>query len=292
VGPGLPSPARQSSAPASSSATRAAVSPTATAIIGVGTLLRQRWAQTGTAQDGAERQESGPGQWRLSGWRREPSARIERRQVLRPQAWEAAGAAVAQTRRRLAGIDPADGQGWASAAREAAGGLAALAGRLQPEQRAELARAADALARAGQLPRGGRRGHRDPAVVMLGGVARVATDAFLVARGGQVATLTLLNEMAELAADVGRAHQAAGRLAESSASLAAAEQTLSYVRANTLSTTGAEPRAAGTGVQPSADPFWPAARRGQPDRAQQPRKHTERPYTPPRRNRDDERGRG
>lgn len=251
--------------------------------------LRQRWTENGTTQDGAEQQ--GQGQWRPSGWRRDPSSRIEQRQVLRPQAWEAAGAAVAQTRARLAAVDASDIQGWASAAREAAGGLSAMAGRLQPGQRAELARAADALARAGQVPRGGRRGHRDPALVMLGGVARVATDAFLVARGGQVATLTLLNEMAELAADVGRAQQAVGRLAEGSASLAAAEQTLSYVRANALTATGPAPSVAGGVLASSADPFWPAAQPGQPGRPQQARPHTERPYTP-RRNRDDERGRG
>jgi hypothetical protein len=133
------------------------------------------------------------------------------------------------TRRRLAAIGPDNRALWASAAREASGSLAALARRLQPGQRAELARAADALARAGQLPRGQRRGYRDPALSAMSGVARVVTDAMLINMPG-LATVTLIRQIGQLAAEVGKAHAAAARAAEAQASRAAAEHTLAYTR--------------------------------------------------------------
>lgn len=158
--------------------------------------------------------------------------------MLRPRAWEAAGEQVAAARRRLAGLAPEERDGWASAAREASGCLAALARRLQPEQRAQLARASDALARAGEVPHGARRGHVDPALVALSGVARVAADASLTSHASLVSPTALVRELAALAVDLGAAHDAAARAGEAEASRLAAEHTLAYLR--TVSTGIAE----------------------------------------------------
>jgi relaxase-like protein len=189
--------------------------------------LRQRWPNPSPAE-----QAEALALWRPKRWRREPAARIPRARRLHPRAWEAAGEQVAATRRRLAAIGSDDRALWASAAREASGTLSALARRLQPGQRAELARAADALARAGQLPPGQRRGHRDPALAAMSGVARVVTDAVLVTVPG-LAAATLIRQVVEFAAEVGNAHAAAGRAAEAAAGRAAAEHALAYTRAAT-----------------------------------------------------------
>jgi hypothetical protein len=187
--------------------------------------LRQRWPHP----LGAE-QVAAVALWRPKQWRRQPDARIPKARRLHPRTWEAAGEQVAATRRRLASTTPDDRALWASAAREASGTLAALARRLQPGQRAELARAADALARAGQLPRGQQRGYRDPALAAMSGVTRMVTDAVLISVPG-LAAVTLIRQLGELAAEVGRAHAAAARASEAAAGRAAAEHTLAYTRA-------------------------------------------------------------
>jgi hypothetical protein len=156
---------------------------------------------------------------------------MPRQPVLAPRAWEAAGEQIAHTRRRLAAIDPADRAAWSSVARESAGVLAAAAGRLQPGQRRELARASDALARAGELARGEQRGYRDPGLAVLSGVARVTTDALLASQGGSLATMMVMGQLAELAGEIARAHHAQARAAEALAAVEAAEQTLAYVHA-------------------------------------------------------------
>ncbi|GGM81947.1 mobilization protein [Longimycelium tulufanense] len=187
--------------------------------------LRRRWLEPD-----AEQRLDLVREWRPPGWRRLPTSASQQAARLRAEAWKQAGQVVDQVRQQLARLDPADHVAWTVAARAAAGNLAALAARVEPDRRAELSRAADALSRVAQLERGSRRPPRMPTTSPLAGVARVAMDAALASRGGAMAVTALVMQLGRLVQQIQRAHEATRREIEARQAATAAQEMLAYVR--------------------------------------------------------------
>lgn len=177
--------------------------------------LRRRWSSLapGAVADA----------WKSQGTNTHPP-----RTALQEQAWAQAGRVVADVRRRMSTLAPDDHAGWSIAAADAAGTLAALAGRVETRGPGPLSRAADELARAAGLPYTARTPQQERRLGMAG-VARTASDAIIAARGGQAAVAILLVQLGRLVREIQEAHAAADRAAHARRAQLAAEQLLSYV---------------------------------------------------------------
>jgi hypothetical protein len=100
-----------------------------------------------------------------------------------------------------------DDPGWVAAARDTAGILANLAGRLEPDRPGPLSRASDGMAQAAQRPGGRPRGF-EASSVNLSGVAAVAAQAMVP--GGPGAWLRLIAQLRRVATAVQEAEEARG----------------------------------------------------------------------------------
>ncbi|PXY16510.1 relaxase/mobilization nuclease domain-containing protein [Prauserella muralis] len=189
------------------------------------TSLRERWPQASPERDADTLRA-----WRPAGWRQLPTGTQVSRTRLRAEAWQLAADKTTEVRTALARVDPHDSATWSGVAHEAAGVLAALAGRVDIDRRGELRRAADALARSAQPERGVRAVRRPTVAHALAGVVRTATDALLAAHGGPYAAAALVIQMGRLAQAIQHAHAAAGRAVEAERSAQAAREMLDYVR--------------------------------------------------------------
>lgn len=186
--------------------------------------LRARWQEPTEDQAADAFRE-----WRPPGWRDLPTGRQLRTERLRAEAWESAGTVVAEIRQRIAGLDPHDTAGWATVSRETAGALAALAQRVEPDRRAELKTAADALARVAQTEHG-ETARPVPEMSPMIVVARTAVDAYLASRGGPLAVASLVMQIGRLVEQIRKAHEAAQREAQAWRAAQAERALLEHVR--------------------------------------------------------------
>jgi hypothetical protein len=167
--------------------------------------------------------------WRPRNWRQHEDTRGRGEPRLRIEAWRRAAEIVTDTQTRLSAVDPHDHTAWAAAAREAAGALAGVAERVEPSRRAQLARAADTLAWAGQPGRDGREQSRDE-TGQLAAVAQVATDTWIAGRNGVIGMVGLIGQLSGLSQQIAAANHAAGRAHDAALAAAAHAEMLDYTR--------------------------------------------------------------
>jgi len=137
----------------------------------------------------------------LGAWR--GVRRLDGRETLRfaPNEWARAAAALGHTYEKLRDIPTADTAQWASVARELSGVYAAWSRRVEGDNPGPLARAADALARAGQVAPGSTppvrrvptRGYRSAALVVAQG--RDSATGWVALLGELSHTLRLLAQV-------------------------------------------------------------------------------------------------
>ncbi len=116
--------------------------------------------------------------------------------------WERAAAVVADAQRALQGVPSDDQAARSLAASDAAGALAAVAGRVDPDGQGPLWRASTSLSRAAQHPVRDR-GVRPEALRPMPGVARVAATTRLAAQSGPASTVALLSAPTNVREDSG-----------------------------------------------------------------------------------------
>ncbi|WP_167519000.1 relaxase/mobilization nuclease domain-containing protein [Streptomyces chryseus] len=167
--------------------------------------LREQWPDSEpTAAVAAWSERSGQGVRSgadVSPWMRDESA------------WQMAARQVQDVRERLADVPTDDVVRWSQAAHEAAGVLAVLSARMEPNHPGPLARAADVLSRSAQRTREHRR-------TPLAGQPGQMRGASLVARHSRTGPLSALGEVELLKAlrntlrGIHRMHQARGELSQ------------------------------------------------------------------------------
>lgn len=187
--------------------------------------LRSVWPEPSQEQAADDLRE-----WHPPGWRTMPSGRQLQNRRLRAEAWDEAGQRIAEVRTQLDAVDPRDAAAWSGVSREAAGVLAALANRVEPGERHQLSRAAQALASAAQHADEEPPPARIDMLAPMAGVARAVTDAALVAHGGPMALATVTMQLGRLVQAVARAHELGGRREQAERTTRAAEQMLDYIR--------------------------------------------------------------
>jgi hypothetical protein len=127
-----------------------------------------------------------------------------------PESWATAANRVAAVRKRLATVPYDDSAAWSTAARQAAGILAALSARLETTP-GPLADAADALARSAQTRSGQGRYARHSGLANLRGVALVVRQA-TIPPCGPSPWIVLLRQLIRLIDAISRAHNSRHQL--------------------------------------------------------------------------------
>lgn len=187
--------------------------------------VRARWNAPNSEQKADAHRE-----WRPRGWKKLPTKTQLVNRRLRTEALQQAAQVAAEVRAKLAALDPTDIAGWAGVSREAAGALAALAHRIEPNHRGPISRAADSMARIAQTQHAAERARRTADLRPMAGVIRVALDAAIASRGGPLAVAVLIQQLGRIVREVQRASDASGRALEARQAAAAAEALLEHVR--------------------------------------------------------------